>query len=131
MEIEIFSFGHKHGTPPPSDVQLDARFLPNPYSNTALRALNGMDEPVQKWFWQWPQVQDFVTHVSHIVQAGIESEGRKRRDGSKYRIGFGCTGGHHRSVYCAEQLAILIRGNPKNVRYEITVNHTQHPENTE
>jgi len=131
MDITIFSFGHKHGSPPESDLQLDARFLPNPFSDKTLRPLNGTDEPVKKWFERFPQVRDFITHVTPIAQAGIENENRRTNGGFQYRIGFGCTGGHHRSVYCAEQLAIRLRGNLKNAAHKITVSHTQHPENTE
>jgi UPF0042 nucleotide-binding protein len=131
MEIKIFSFGHKHGTPPPSDLQLDARFLPNPYNDKSLRAMTGMDEPVKEWFKRFPQVRDFVVHAGALAQAGLENEVRRKNGGVEYRIGVGCTGGHHRSVYSAEQLALLLLSNLKNVRHEITVYHTQHPENTE
>jgi len=131
MDITIFSFGHKYGASYESDLQLDARFLPNPYRNCDLRPLNGTDEAVKTWFARFPQVRDFVTHVAHLAQAGIENEARRTNGGFQYRIGFGCTGGHHRSVYCAEQLAIALRGNLKNVDHTITVSHTQHPENTE
>jgi UPF0042 nucleotide-binding protein len=131
MDIEIFSFGHKHGTPPGSDLQLDARHLPNPYRNCDLRPLTGKDEAVQEWFARFPQVRDFIVHVAALAQSGIENEARRTNGGFQYRIGFGCTGGHHRSVYCAEKLAIALRGNLKNADHAITVSHTQHPENTQ
>lgn len=131
MDITIFSFGHKYGTPPPSDLQIDARMLPNPYSDRNLRPLTGLDEPVQKWFERFPQVRDLVVATAQLAQAGLENEIRRTNGGVEYRIGIGCTGGHHRSVYVAEQLAIALRGNLKNVDHKITVSHTQHPENTE
>jgi UPF0042 nucleotide-binding protein len=131
MDIIIFSFGHKYGQPPGSDLQFDTRPLPNPYRIHDLRQLTGKDEAVQAWFEQFPRITTFLDRAARLAQDGIDNEARRALGGYQYRIGFGCTGGHHRSVYCAEQLAILLRDSQKNEGHSISVVHTQHPEKTE
>ena len=103
LQIAVESFGYKYGLPLDADIIMDVRFLPNPHWEEALRPLTGHD----------PAVRDFVlerSHASHFLDEfeammvslvpAYEAEGK-----SYLTIAMGCTGGRHRSVAVAEDLA--------------------------
>ena len=83
-------------------VVFDCRFLPNPGRDPAYFELTGKDREVEKYFQQFPQVEQFLMSVKSIVDMAVSNY--EQRNFSHLMISFGCTGGQHRSVYCAEQL---------------------------
>jgi UPF0042 nucleotide-binding protein len=102
LTCTVMSFGFKYGIPIDADMVADARFLPNPYWDEALRPLTGQDERVSGDVLGRPGAQDFVETYERLVR--IVSEGYLR-EGKRYvTVAIGCTGGKHRSVALAEAL---------------------------
>lgn len=96
------SFAYKRGIPGDADFVFDARCLPNPHWDAALRPLSGRDAAVRDFLEQQATVVEFVDQISVFLDTWLprfESETR-----SYVTIAFGCTGGKHRSVYLAEKL---------------------------
>jgi UPF0042 nucleotide-binding protein len=103
MSVLFESFGFKHGIPGDADFVFDARSLPNPYWESALRPLTGRDEPVMRFLAAQAGVARFISDVAGFIEARIpEHQAANRR---YLTAAVGCTGGQHRSVYIAEQLA--------------------------
>ena len=103
MSILFQSFGYKRGIPGDADFVFDARTLPNPYWEPALRPLTGRDPEVMQYLQNYPAVQQLVDAIDQFVEARIpEHQAANRR---YLTIAIGCTGGQHRSVYIVEQLA--------------------------
>jgi RNase adapter protein RapZ len=103
LAVLIESFGFKHGIPGDADFVFDARSLPNPYWDTQLRDLNGLDTPVSEYLAAQPAVQSFIDDVLRFLTPRLPEFLANNR--SYLTIAIGCTGGQHRSVYIAEQLA--------------------------
>jgi UPF0042 nucleotide-binding protein len=102
LTCTVLSFGFKYGIPVDADMVADARFLPNPYWDEALRPLTGQDERVSGDVLGRPGAQDFLDTYERLVR--IVSEGYLR-EGKRYvTVAVGCTGGKHRSVAIAEAL---------------------------
>jgi RNase adapter protein RapZ len=102
MQIQVVSFGFKHGVPLDTDTVFDCRFLPNPHWVDELRPLTGLDEPVRRFVLDQPATNEFVNRVDHLlalVLPAYVTEGK-----SYLTIAVGCTGGRHRSVVLAEEL---------------------------
>jgi RNase adapter protein RapZ len=97
------SFGFKRGLPLESDFVFDARMLPNPYYDPKLRPLSGRDEAVIAFFAQHPRMADYVKDIGDLLQRWLPHFAADHR--SYVSMAVGCTGGQHRSVYIAEQLA--------------------------
>ncbi len=97
------SFGFKYGLPGDLDYAFDARILPNPHWVPELKPLTGKDEAVQEFFAQQPLMTKFVNQVELFFDTWLPHFQHSNR--SYLTIGIGCTGGKHRSVYIAEQLA--------------------------
>lgn len=96
------SFGFKHGLPAAADLVFDARCLPNPYWEPALRELSGLDKDVQSFFARQPLVQEMADDIEHYLRRWIP---RFEADNRAYlTVNIGCTGGRHRSVYLVETL---------------------------
>ena len=103
MTVLLESFGYKHGIPGDADFVFDARSLPNPYWEPTLRALTGRDEAVIRFLEAQSGVAAFIDDVARFIEARIpEHQAANRR---YLTAAIGCTGGQHRSVYIAEQLA--------------------------
>jgi UPF0042 nucleotide-binding protein len=102
------SFAYRHGVPDDADFVFDARALPNPYWDPALRAMSGRDEPVARFLEQEPDVNRFFEDVRDFIARWLPSLIRSNR--SYLTVAVGCTGGQHRSVYLAERLATHFRG---------------------
>lgn len=103
MRVSIRSFGFKNGTPRDTDLLFDVRFLPNPHWVPELRELRGTDASVSDYVLGADGAEEFVDRVEELLRFLIPkflSEGK-----SYLSIGIGCTGGHHRSVAIAEELA--------------------------
>jgi UPF0042 nucleotide-binding protein len=103
LKVSLASFGFKYGTPRDADLVLDVRFLPNPHWVDELRPLPGTDERVCAYVEGQPQYGEFVKRLRElldVVVPGYVSEGK-----AYLTIAVGCTGGRHRSVVVAEELA--------------------------
>ena len=113
MSLQIMSFGFKHGTPTDADFVFDLRCLPNPHWEKKLRPYSGKDQPIIDFLSKQESVdkmlQDLVNFFYYWIPR-FEEENR-----SYLSIALGCTGGHHRSVYLAEQLAAKLRELNKQV----------------
>ena len=103
IRINVLSFGYKYGIPVDSDLVLDCRFIPNPHWIPELRPLNGLDAPVSEKVLSSEGVADFVASYVSVIRKMIPGY---FREGKKYvTIAIGCTGGKHRSVAIAEEIA--------------------------
>jgi UPF0042 nucleotide-binding protein len=103
IRINVLSFGYKYGIPVDADLVLDCRFIPNPHWIPELRPLNGLDAPVSKKVLSSEGVPEFVKSYVSVVQQMTPGY---FREGKKYvTIAIGCTGGKHRSVAIAEEIA--------------------------
>jgi len=99
--ISIVSFGYKSGVPNDADLLFDVRFLPNPHFIPAFRPYTGRHPQVAKYIRSFPQTQEFLDRISALLVYLIP---HYVREGKSYlTIGFGCTGGQHRSVMIAEE----------------------------
>jgi UPF0042 nucleotide-binding protein len=103
LRINVLSFGYKYGIPVDADLVLDCRFIPNPHWIPELRPLNGLDAPVSAKVLGSEGVADFVKSYVGVVKQMVPGY---FREGTKYvTIAIGCTGGKHRSVAIAEEIA--------------------------
>jgi RNase adapter protein RapZ len=117
LQTNVVSFGFKHGVPLDVDMVFDCRFLPNPHWVDELRPQTGLDEPVREYVLGQPETDAFLTKVDDLLALLLPAF---VKEGKSYlSIAVGCTGGRHRSVVLAEELARLLakRG------FEPTVQH--------
>ena len=104
--VTVTSFGFSRGMPPIADLVFDMRFLDNPHWDPDLRPLTGKDLPVGEHIARDPAWGDVFGRISDLVLTLLP---RYAAQGKAYvNIAFGCTGGRHRSVYSAEQLALIL-----------------------
>ena len=118
MQVTTMSFGYKHGLPTDVDLVLDCRFLPNPHWVEELRPLDGRNPAVSSHVLESDLAQDFVRRVAGLLELllpAYEAEGK-----AYLTIAFGCTGGRHRSVAMAEEMAGRLR---TSTGAEVGVNH--------
>jgi RNase adapter protein RapZ len=107
MQILVLSFGFKHGVPLDVDNVLDVRFLPNPHWVEAMRPLTGLDEPVRRYVLAQPEAKEFLERVEHLLNFLVPAY---VNEGKSYlTLAIGCTGGRHRSVVLAEEIADSLR----------------------
>ncbi len=100
--VSCVSFGYKAGVPVEADLLFDVRFLPNPHFVPEFRSLTGRHPRVAKYIRSFPQTQEFIDRISDLLVYLIP---HYMREGKSYlTIGFGCTGGQHRSVMIAEEV---------------------------
>ena len=107
MSLVICSFGYKRGVPVDADIVLDMRFAENPYYVPELRTLSGLDQPVVDFLKDKPRMEDVLNWAVKLVKDTMpyfEQQGK-----NLLRLCFGCTGGRHRSVYAAEEVARRLR----------------------
>jgi UPF0042 nucleotide-binding protein len=103
LRINVLSFGYKYGIPVDADLVLDCRFIPNPHWDPALRPLTGLQKEVSERVLGSEGVADFVKSYVSVVEKMVPGY---LREGKKYvTIAIGCTGGKHRSVAVAEEIA--------------------------
>ncbi len=115
--VYVTSFGYRHGVPADSDLVFDVRFLPNPNYIPRFRKLTGRHPSVAKYIRSFPQTVEFVERISDLLVYLLP---HYIREGKSYlTIGFGCTGGHHRSVMIADQ----IRKHLVQAGFKAKVNH--------
>ena len=103
LALMFESFGYKHGIPGDADFVFDVRSLPNPYWQPALRHLNGRDAPVAAFLEGHESVRVMIAGLAEFLTVRIAEFAQANR--SYLTIAIGCTGGQHRSVYIAEELA--------------------------
>ena len=102
MLVSVVSFGYRYGVPSDADLVLDVRFLPNPHFVPRLRPFTGKDPKVRKYIRSFPQTGEFLRRIEGLLTYLIP---HYIREGKSYlTIGFGCTGGKHRSVMLAESV---------------------------
>ena len=106
MQTSVVSFGYKHGLPLDVDLVFDCRFLPNPHWVESLRPLTGKDEPVREYVASQPETPEFLAKLDDLF--GLLLPAYVKEGKSYLSIAVGCTGGTHRSVYIAEELAKLL-----------------------
>jgi RNase adapter protein RapZ len=100
--IYVNSFGFRHGVPPDSDLVFDVRFLPNPNYIPEFKELSGRHPSVARYIRSFPQTCEFINRISELL---IYLLPHYIREGKSYlTISFGCTGGHHRSVFIANEI---------------------------
>jgi UPF0042 nucleotide-binding protein len=120
LRINVLSFGYKYGIPVDADLVLDCRFIPNPHWVPELRPLNGLDAPVAERVLGSEGVADFVRSYVEVVTQMIPGY---FREGKKYvTIAIGCTGGKHRSVAIAEEIARQL--NSESQQLEVSAHAT-------
>jgi aminoglycoside/choline kinase family phosphotransferase len=125
LTVRIFSFSFHRGLPKDETGNgggfiFDGRSLPNPGREERFKLLTGMDAPVVEYLNQQESVHQFMASVMSLVDASVSSY--QLRGFKNLMVSFGCTGGQHRSVYLAEQLARHLRG--KN-GVEVIVGHRE------
>lgn len=107
MQISVVSFGFKNGIPKDTDLVMDVRFLPNPYYVKELKNKTGLDKAVQDYILSFRQTQEFADKFADLIKYLIP---QYIKEGKSYlTIAMGCTGGKHRSVFMAHQLAETLR----------------------
>jgi UPF0042 nucleotide-binding protein len=107
MQTRVVSFGYKHGLPLDVDIVLDCRFLPNPHWVEELRPLTGLDDAVRRYVLTQEAAQGLLTRLDDLfglLLPAYVAEGK-----SYLTVAFGCTGGRHRSVAIAEEVAAILR----------------------
>jgi UPF0042 nucleotide-binding protein len=115
LRLNIISFGYKYGLPVDADLVADCRFLPNPHWVPELRPLSGLDASVRDYVLGQPAAAAFVAAYLAVLDVSLPGF---EREGKRYvTLAIGCTGGKHRSVAIAEQLAARLAGR------DVTVSH--------
>lgn len=107
MRVEVLSFGHKYGNPGNLELLFDVRHLPNPHFVPDLKRLSGHDRRVVKYLRSQPEVEETLRRFSDLLDYLLPLY---KREGKSYvTVGIGCTGGRHRSVMVANELAARLR----------------------
>ncbi len=107
LAVQLISFGYKYGLPLESDLVFDVRFMENPFYIADLRPLSGLTDEVRSFVLGQPVARQFLDFVSGFLEFAVPAyigEGKTR-----LTIAIGCTGGFHRSIVIAEELAAWMR----------------------
>lgn len=107
LEVDVLTFGFKFGIPLEADLVFDVRFLTNPYYVADLKPLSGLQQPVRDYVLNQPSAGRFLDLVVELLELTVpayRSEGK-----SRLTVALGCTGGYHRSIALAEELAQRLR----------------------
>ncbi len=106
LQINVVSFGYKHGLPLDVDLVFDCRFLPNPHWIDSLRPLPGTDTKVRRYVMKQEETEKFLEELTGLFSLLLPAY---VREGKSYlSIGVGCTGGRHRSVVIAAEIGRLL-----------------------
>ena len=107
LQTTVLSFGYKHGLPLDADLVLDCRFLPNPHWVDELRPLTGLDDAVRDYVLEQPAARRFLKKLEPLLAELLPAY---VAEGKAYlTIALGCTGGRHRSITIAEEIARILR----------------------
>jgi len=121
IRINVLSFGYKYGIPVDSDLLLDCRFIPNPHWIPELRPLTGLTTEVSSKVLGSDGISDFVKSYVGVISQMIPGY---LREGKKYvTISIGCTGGKHRSVAIAEEIAKQLNNAKGELRLSAHATH--------
>jgi hypothetical protein len=123
--VSVFSFSYRNGIPFDKSGNgggyvFDCRALPNPGLYEEYRLLNGRDKAVIDFFEKHPETETYLGYVRGVVGESVKSYIQKGY--TRLMVNFGCTGGRHRSVYCAEQIARYIHD---NFDCKVTLHHLE------
>jgi len=118
MLVQVTSFGYKFGLPPAADLVLDVRFMENPFYNPKLRDQDGRDSEVRDFVLSHPATKEFLQHLVPFLRFALPRYEEEKK--ARLSIALGCTGGRHRSVVIADELAKRLR---ELWPGEITVEH--------
>lgn len=99
----LCSFGYKRGVPVDADIVLDMRFIPNPFYVDELRPLSGLDQRLRDYVFAQPFARAFMDQTEQMLETTLPLY--REQDKHILRVCFGCTGGRHRSVAAAEEMA--------------------------
>ena len=114
MQVSLVSFCYKHGLPTDVDLVFDVRFLPNPHWNEKLRPLTGLYVAVKDFVMSQDLSHNFLVELFSMLELLLPAY---KAEGKSYlTIAIGCTGGHHRSVVVAEQIATWLVKNGQQPR---------------
>ncbi len=120
MAVNVVSFGFKHGAPRDADIVLDVRFLPNPHWVEELRPHTGLEPAVRDYVMGQPATAAYLEQLRGLFDVMVPEF---QREGKHYlTVAIGCTGGRHRSVVLAEELARHIASHG----VEVGVDHRDH-----
>lgn len=107
MRVQVMSFGHKYGNPGDLELLFDVRHLPNPHFVPELKRLSGHDSRVVKYLRSQDEVKETLKRFTDLLSYLLPLY---KREGKSYvTVGIGCTGGRHRSVMIANELAKALR----------------------
>ncbi|HPS62327.1 MAG TPA: RNase adapter RapZ [Bacteroidales bacterium] len=125
LTVSLHSFSYKRGLPADDSGHgggfvFDCRALPNPGRFPEYSRVTGRDESVIRFLEKEPMVRDFLVHVRALVGNSVQTY--LDRGFEHLMVSFGCTGGQHRSVYCAEQLAEFLKN---TYQVHIELNHRE------
>ena len=118
LKVNVLSFGYKFGLPVDADLVMDCRFIPNPHWNPELREMNGLDKQVSEAVLNAESVGEFLEKYLSLFNSLGQGY---LREGKKYiTLAIGCTGGKHRSVAVAEELARRINGSAIDAEHSVS-----------
>lgn len=121
MLVTCLSFGFKNGVPLDADMVFDVRFLPNPHFVPEFRRMTGLDAKVAAFIRKFPQTREFLSRVTKLMLYLLP---HYVEEGKSYlTVAFGCTGGQHRSVMLAEEMAAEL----KRAGYQVKAVHRDMP----
>ena len=128
LTLHLCSFSFKKGLPPSEDGHgggfvFDCRFLPNPGRLEQYKTLTGRNSEVQSFLAAYPEVDAFLQNCLELLKPAVRNY--IDRGFESLSIAFGCTGGQHRSVYCAEKMKTLLE---RNFSVKVELTHREHPE---
>lgn len=114
FEINLMSFGYKYGVPQEADIVIDVRPLINPFFEAALKRKSGKSAQVNAYMFADAGTGTFLKKTAEYLDFVV----KKYRDKNKpfVTVGFGCTGGRHRSVFMAEEMKKILQGRYKKVK---------------
>ena len=117
LQVQVLSFGFKHGLPVESDLVFDVRFLPNPHHEPTLRRLTGLEAEVKSYILAAESGREYMERLKSFLTYCLPEYAK---EGKAYlTISIGCTGGRHRSVMMAEEVASWSR----DLGYDTIVKH--------
>ncbi len=118
MLVHVTSFGYKFGLPQGADLVFDVRYMENPFYIPSLRGLSGSDEPARRFVLDNPASKDFLGRIVPLLRSVMPRYEAEKK--ARLEIAFGCTGGRHRSVTIADEIARCVK---EFWPGEITVEH--------
>jgi RNase adaptor protein for sRNA GlmZ degradation len=113
LRVDVCSFGYVRSGVPADEsghgggFVFDCRALPNPGRELRFAGRSGLDEDVAAWLAASPEVEAFLESAWRLVEQSVRAY--RAREFTRLSVAFGCTGGQHRSVYCAERVAARLR----------------------